>query len=46
VSTLTPYGRTRLAGRLERYRLAAERRLARCGSAHRRGFRGSMQHLE
>jgi len=32
VSSLTPYGRTLLAARLERYRLAAERRMAPCGS--------------
>jgi hypothetical protein len=31
VSSLTPYGRTRLAARLERYRLAAERRVAPSG---------------
>lgn len=30
-STLTPYGRTRLAARLERYRLAARRRVAPSG---------------
>lgn len=35
-STLTPYGRTLLAARLERYRLAAERRLARSGGPDRR----------
>lgn len=40
-STLTPYGRTRLAGRLQRYRLAADRRVARSGaaSAERGAFR-------
>jgi hypothetical protein len=32
VSSLTPYGRTLLAARLERYRLAAERRVAPSGS--------------